>query len=335
MLAQHRVMISGMATIRHFRGGELRVEKVWSDASSCAPHVDAGGPCIGTRNRASMSTVRGRGRNVEIAVDRALPAAGEELRAHFTERPDFYRGSHAVANLGVLEPEPAEIAAFRDLLAEFGITLDGVSGSDTLAENLANLQLAYLGPAPVAEVSALPRSRAARQIELSPEARSLVADFAGARADLAQRRIAKAAAPPPPSAPAGVASAGVAIPPTPAYAPAGISTLYHRGTLRGGQALHNMGNIVVIGDLNPGAELIASGDIVVVGALRGTAHAGAQGDRTARVIALEFAPTQLRIATVIGADALAASGPQQATIEGDRIAVAPLGSPSTRQEISL
>jgi septum formation inhibitor MinC len=281
-----------------------------------------------------VSTVRGRGRSVEIAVDRALPAAGEELRGHFTERPDFYRGSHAVANLGALEPGPAEIAAFRDLLAEFGITLDGVSGSDTLAESLANLQLAYLGPAPVAEVSALPRSRPARQIELSPEARSLVADFAGARADLAQRRIAKAA-PPPASAPAGVASAGVAIPPTPAYAPAGVSTLYHRGTLRGGQALHNMGNIVVIGDLNPGAELIASGDIVVVGALRGTAHAGAQGDRTARVIALEFAPTQLRIATVIGADALVATGPQQAVIEGDRIAVAPFGTVSNRQEISL
>jgi septum site-determining protein MinC len=114
-----------------------------------------------------------------------------------------------------------------------------------------------------------------------------------------------------------------------------VSTLYHRGTLRGGQALHNMGNIVVIGDLNPGAELIASGDIVVVGALRGTAHAGAQGDRTARVIALEFAPTQLRIATVIGADALVAVGPQQATIEGDRIAVAPLGAATARKEISL
>jgi len=282
-----------------------------------------------------VSTVRGRGRNVEIAIDRALPAAAEELRAQFIERPDFYRGSHAVANLGLLEPGATEIAAFRDVLAEFGITLDGISGCERLAATLANLQLAYLGPAPVAEVSALPRTRAARQIELSPEARSLVADFAGARSDLAARRIAKASPPAGPGGgPAGVASAGVTIPTTPAYAPAGVSTLYHRGTLRGGQALHNMGNIVVIGDLNPGAELIASGDIVVVGALRGTAHAGAQGDRSARVIALEFAPTQLRIATVIGADALLAVGPQQATIEGDRIAVAPLGAPS-RQEISL
>jgi septum formation inhibitor MinC len=279
-----------------------------------------------------MSTVRGRGRNVEIAIDRALPAAGEELRAHFTERPDFYRGSHAVANLGMLEPGAAEIADFRDMLAEFGITLDGVSGADTLADGLARLQLAYLGPAPVAEVSALPRSRPLRHVELSPAARSLAADFAGARADLAQRRLSGAAAPP---VPAGLATAGVAIPPTPAHAPAGVSTLYHRGTLRGGQALHNMGNIVLIGDLNPGAELVASGDIVVVGSLRGTAHAGAQGDRSARVIAIEFAPTQLRIAAVIGADTIVAAGPQQATIEGDRIAVAPLGSQLARKEISL
>ena len=277
-----------------------------------------------------LSTVRGRGRSVEIAVDRALPAAGEELRAHLSERPDFYRGSHAVANLGILEPAGPELAAFRDMLAEFGITLDGVSGVDSLADELAALQLAYLGPAPVAEVSALPRSRPAREVTLSAEARSLVADFAGARADLAQRRQQ-----PPPVRPAGVATAGVAIPPTPAAAPSGVSTLYHRGTLRGGQALHNMGNIVLIGDLNPGAELIASGDIVIVGALRGTAHAGAQGDRSARVIAIDFAPTQLRIANVIGADALSASGPQQAVIEGDRIAVAPLGTPIMSKEATL
>jgi septum formation inhibitor MinC len=269
-----------------------------------------------------MSTVRGRGRNVEIGVDRALPAAGEELRAQFAGRPDFYRGSHAVANLGLLEPGRAEIAAFRDLLAEFGITLDGVSGADILAPTLAELELAYLGATPVAEVSALPRVRPARDIELSPEARSLVADFAGARADLAKRR---SAGPPSPGA-AGIAGAGVVIPPTPMHAPAGVSTLYHRGTLRGGQALHNMGNIVLIGDVNPGAELIASGDIVVVGALRGTAHAGAQGDRAARIIALNFAPTQLRIAAVMGADAHVVHGPQQATVEGDRILVAPLGA---------
>jgi septum site-determining protein MinC len=276
-----------------------------------------------------MSSLRGRGRNLEIAVDRALPEAAAELREQFADRPDFYRGSHAVANLGELVPSAPELIAFRDVLAEFGITLVGVSGHEALAVLLAELDLAYLGVAPVAEVSALPRARTPRTVEVSESARSLVADFAGARSDLAKRRIGRE--PLPASA---LATAAVTIPPMPANAPAGVSTLYHRGTLRGGQALHNMGNIVLVGDLNPGAELIASGDIVVVGALRGTAHAGAQGDRNARVIALEFAPTQLRIATVIGADAHAVSGAQQATIEGDRIAVAPLGA-ADRREVSL
>ena len=275
-----------------------------------------------------MSTLRGRGRSLDIAVDRALPEVAAELRAQFADRADFYRGSHAVANLGVVIPNSAELLAFRDVLAEFGITLDGVSGDEALAALLAELDLAYLGPAPLPEVSALPRSRGMRAVALSDSARSLVADFAGARADLAKRRLGPA------PVPAGVASAGVAIPPIPASAPAGVATLYHRGTLRGGQALHNMGNIVLVGDVNPGAELIASGDIVVVGALRGTAHAGAQGDRTARVIALEFAPTQLRIATVIGADARVATGPQQATVEGDRIAVASLAA-GDRREVML
>jgi len=53
-----------------------------------------------------------------------------------------------------------------------------------------------------------------------------------------------------------LASAGVALPQTAAAraVPVGIATLYHRGTLRGGQALHNLGNLVVIGDVNPGAS---------------------------------------------------------------------------------
>jgi septum site-determining protein MinC len=282
-----------------------------------------------------MSSIRGRGRNLEIAVDRALPEAAEELRRILGERPEFYRGSRAVANLGALEPPPAEIAAFRDLLGEFGVTLDGVAGPESLASRLAGLDLAYVGPAPVADVSALPRSRAPRTVTLSDDARSLVADFAGARADLAKRRQSRGVAP----SNAGPATASAAIAPPPAAAPAGVATLYHRGTLRGGQALHNLGNIIVIGDVNPGAELIASGDIVVFGALRGVAHAGAQGDRAARVIALDLAPTQLRIATCIALDAEPVRpqrGPEHAYIIGDRIAIVPHASAEfVRREASI
>jgi septum site-determining protein MinC len=271
-----------------------------------------------------MSSIRGRGRSLEIAVDRALPDAGEELRQALGERADFYRGSRAVANLGSLEPAAGEIAAFRDLLADFGVTLDGVAGPESLAPVLADLELAYVGAAPVPDISALPRaSRAPRTMTLSDDARSLVADFAGARADLAKRRQSRGVS----ASPSGPATAAAAIAPAPASAPAGVSTLYHRGTLRGGQTLQQFGSIVVVGDVNPGAELVATGDIVVFGALRGTAHAGAQGDASARVFALDLAATQLRIATLIAADAGAARGrprePEVAYVDGERIARAP------------
>ena len=278
-----------------------------------------------------MSTVRGRGRNLEIAVDRALGAAIEELREHFADRAEFFRGSRATANLGILEPARDDIRAFRDALAEFGITLDGISGVDTLAPVVAELELAYLGMAPQTDIAALPRKRTEREIRLSESARSLVADFAGARVDMSQRRKT-----PPSARPGAGVAAAVSIAPAAAVRPlaAAVSTLYHRGTLRGGQALHNLGNIVVIGDVNPGAELIASGDVVVFGALRGVAHAGAQGDVNARVIALELAPTQLRIATALasGEDGRKAAGPEHASIIGDRIVVVPLGEAEFKKE---
>jgi septum site-determining protein MinC len=276
-----------------------------------------------------MSTVRGRGRSLEIAVDRALETAVDELRAQFDQRPDFYRGSRAVADLGRQEPPAAEIAAFRDALAEYGITLDGISGVDALAGVVAELDLAYLGSASAAEVTVLPR-RTPREVALSDEARSLVADFAGARQDMVRRRKDG----PAPAAAVAVATAAAA-PAQPARTVAvGVSTLYHRGTLRGGQALHNLGNIVVIGDVNPGAELVASGDIVVFGALRGVAHAGAQGDRAARVIALELAPTQLRIATLIATSDAGSRprGPEHASIADERIAVVPFAEADLRKE---
>lgn len=136
------------------------------------------------------------------------------------------------------------------------------------------------------------------EVRLSEAARSLVADFAGARSDIAQRRRrGEGSVPRLPEAPE----------PRPAPAlqvvEATPSTLYHTATLRGGQVLAHTGNIVVVGDVNPGAELIATGDILVFGRLAGIAHAGAQGDDRARIYALDLAPTQLRIATLIAADA--------------------------------
>jgi septum site-determining protein MinC len=72
-----------------------------------------------------------------------------------------------------------------------------------------------------------------------------------------------------------------------------------RRTLRSGQAVHHAGHVVLIGDANPGAEIVAGGDVIIWGKLRGIVHAGAMGDETAVVCALQLAPSQIRIGSLI------------------------------------
>ncbi|MCX8061912.1 MAG: septum site-determining protein MinC [Anaerolineales bacterium] len=86
-----------------------------------------------------------------------------------------------------------------------------------------------------------------------------------------------------------------------------LCTIVHDGeeavlinkTLRSGYRVEYAGHVVVLGDVNPGAEIIAAGNIIVWGRLRGVVHAGAAGDTQAVVCALDFQPTQLRIADQI------------------------------------
>jgi septum site-determining protein MinC len=272
--------------------------------------------------------LRGTGSGLEFVFSGGeFAEEAEDAFARLAERPEFYRGSQATLVLETPPGSASEFQAFRERLAACDVALRGVFGDENVASFAREFDLAYLGHAtPRATVARIDRNRERRAaIELSESARSLDADFAGARAELAKRRIERATRPA--AAPAAVRPVQVA----PIAAVAAIpvpGTLYHRGTLRGGQSLQQMGNIVVVGDVNPGAELVATGDIVVVGALRGTAHAGAQGDTSARVIALELAPTQLRIASYIAADSAArgtARGPEEAFVDGDRIAVGHIG----------
>jgi septum site-determining protein MinC len=73
----------------------------------------------------------------------------------------------------------------------------------------------------------------------------------------------------------------------------------HRGTLRAGDHLQSEGSVLLLGDLNPGARISAAGHVLVWGRLRGVAHAGRHGARTARIIALQLRPLQLRIADAV------------------------------------
>lgn len=74
------------------------------------------------------------------------------------------------------------------------------------------------------------------------------------------------------------------------------TALFLNRTLRSGTRIEFAGHVVVMGDVNPGAEIVAEGNVVVWGRLRGMVHAGAKGNRDAVICALDFSPTQLRIA---------------------------------------
>ena len=80
-------------------------------------------------------------------------------------------------------------------------------------------------------------------------------------------------------------------------APAALTI--HQGTLRSGDHLQVEGSVLLLGDVNPGARISAAGDVRVWGRLRGMAHAGCQGNRNARIIALQLRPLQLRIAEAV------------------------------------
>jgi len=76
----------------------------------------------------------------------------------------------------------------------------------------------------------------------------------------------------------------------------GEATLMVRRSLRSGQRVTYPGHIVILGDIHPGAEVVSGGSILIMGYCRGIVHAGTGGERSAKVIALSFAPTILSIA---------------------------------------
>lgn len=84
----------------------------------------------------------------------------------------------------------------------------------------------------------------------------------------------------------------------------------HRGTLRSGDHLQAEGSVLLLGDVNPGARISAAGHVLVWGRLRGIPHAGCGGDGSARIVALQLRPLQLRIASAV------ALGPEEAAPAG-------------------
>jgi septum site-determining protein MinC len=102
----------------------------------------------------------------------------------------------------------------------------------------------------------------------------------------------------------------------------GAPAVFIDHTLRSGRTVRSSGHVVVYGDVNPGATIVAVGNIIVWGKLRGTVHAGANGDERAVICALDLAPTQLRIASLITVspeDKRRKPRPEVALVRGGRI----------------
>jgi len=247
-----------------------------------------------------MALLRGRGLSLEVMLaERDFDAALAELEARLAERSEFYRGTRATAAFGSSLPSAEQIDALRRVLAIGGIELQGLTGSPELEGFASELGLNFTAQAVAAEELARRRAlRPKRELKLSDAARSLVADFAGARADIADRRRRGDTSVRRVTTHEAKASSASQQPLQLLEQPPG--TLYHVGTLRGGQALHHVGNIVVVGDVNPGTEIVATGDVLVFGRLLGVAPAGAQGDANARVYASHPYATQFPSATCIG-----------------------------------
>jgi len=112
----------------------------------------------------------------------------------------------------------------------------------------------------------------------------------------------------------------------PPTTPSADGLTVHRGTLRAGDHLQVSGSLLVLGDVNPGARVSAVGDVRVWGRLRGSAHAGCQGDRSARIVALQLRPLQLRIADAVarGPEDLPPAGlAEQAVLDSGMIRLTP------------
>ena len=103
---------------------------------------------------------------------------------------------------------------------------------------------------------------------------------------------------------------------------------FYKGNLRNGDVLESEASIVVIGDVDCGARVSAKGNIIILGTLKGTAQAGLSGNRNAVVVAMEMAPSQVRISDLAFQKAekgrLLGWGPMMILIKNGRICSEPI-----------
>ena len=76
-------------------------------------------------------------------------------------------------------------------------------------------------------------------------------------------------------------------------------TKFIRKTIRSGQSISYVGNIVIVGDINSGAEVFAGGNIIVLGSIKGHVHAGTSGNERAIIAAFSMEPQIMQIGDIL------------------------------------
>ncbi len=70
---------------------------------------------------------------------------------------------------------------------------------------------------------------------------------------------------------------------------------FYEGVVRGGRKVESDGHLVLVGDVEEDGKVAAVGNVIVLGRLLGQVEAGCMGNKAAYVIALDMAPSDIRV----------------------------------------
>mgnify|MGYP002773377688 CR=1 FL=1 len=73
---------------------------------------------------------------------------------------------------------------------------------------------------------------------------------------------------------------------------------FFEGVVKPGKRIESDSHMILVGDVMEGGEVCASGNVVIFGRLMGNAIAGAGGSHDAYILALDFTPQNIAIATI-------------------------------------
>lgn len=95
-------------------------------------------------------------------------------------------------------------------------------------------------------------------------------------------------------------------------------------TIRSGQEIETLSNLIVVGDVNPGARLYSGGSIIIFGRCFGSVNAGVPGRNKSTITALLLKPAHLSIAGIGGLqNGKHSNGPATASVKNNRIVFEP------------